>query len=635
MALTPHDPATQGEPGQDPLRHWTAIPLAISLGLAAGYLDVLLIVLRKYAWNEVGIFAIGSDFPWSVPLGHAGLLTITAVSLAVVSRLWPRPISPLATSWLLATLAIWSALLRIPLYALASLLLAAGLGRLIRVVVASLCRRPRRVLYTFAVMLGLLPLMAASSVLLKAPRNDRVPAALPANARNVLMIVWDTVRADHLSPYGYPRDTTPNLARWAQKGVRFGLALAAAPWTYPSHSCFFTGHWPFQLKLEWNHSIDARVPTLAEYLASRGYETAGFSANTVFCSYETGLDRGFSRFEDYPLTPRSFLGRTVAGDWILRNILSRNDYYESKWIRFRSRDAAAINDAFLEWLGHRRQDRPFFAFLNQFDAHEPYVAPPGYAGRFGIRPQSPRDYQFLLNYGEARPNDMPVRDLRMARDGYDDCIAFLDDQLGRLLDELKGRGILDNTLVIVTSDHGEAFGDHGSFLHPTDLYLDQIGVPLVILDPDAPAGRVVAEPVSLRDLPATVVDCVKLAAGSPFPGRSLATSWSSTPIGAPPVIPPAFSEFSTADSFGPKDKRAPGRDGLQMSLVALGRHYLRDGSGAEQLYDLSRDRGERVNLMLTPQGKHDAPTFRRLLVDVLSSDPGSNAPGKAGRRSHE
>ena len=122
----------------------------------------------------------------------------------------------------------------------------------------------------------------------------------------------------------------------------------------------------------------------------------------------------------------------------------------------------------------------------------------------------------------------------MARDCYDDCIAFLDEQLGRLLDELQGQGLLDNTDVIITSDHGEAFGDHGYFGHAFTRRLDEIGVPLVILSPTAPAGRVVDSPVSLRDLPATVVDLLGLSAASPFPGRSLAAYWKLAPGEVPP-----------------------------------------------------------------------------------------------------
>ena len=110
------------------------------------------------------------------------------------------------------------------------------------------------------------------------------------------------------------------------------------------------------------------------------------------------------------------------------------------------------------------------------------------------------------------------RDLQMARDCYDDCIAYLDEQLGRLLENLRARGLLDNTVVIITSDHGEAFGDHGSFGHSNAAFFDEVGVPLVILAPGAPAGRVVGTPVSLRDLPATVVDQAGALRQFPVPG---------------------------------------------------------------------------------------------------------------------
>ena len=135
----------------------------------------------------------------------------------------------------------------------------------------------------------------------------------------------------------------------------------------------------------------------------------------------------------------------------------------------------------------------------------------------------------------------------MARDCYDDCIAFLDDQLGRLLDELQGQGLLDNTLVIITSDHGEAFGDHRIFGHGESLYLDADCRPAGDPLPGAPAGRVVTDPVSLRDLPATVVDQLGLSAGSPFPGRSLAAFWPLAPGQSPPEITPALSEQCRSD----------------------------------------------------------------------------------------
>src|SRR5262249_8714844 len=159
------------------------------------------------------------------------------------------------------------------------------------------------------------------------------------------------------------------------------------------------------------------------------------------------------------------------------------------------------------------------------------------------------------------------RDIQLARDGYDNCIAFLDEQLGRLLGELRGQGLLDNTVVIITSDHGEAFGDHGHFGHGSSLHLDSTCVPLVILAPGAPAGRVVDSPVSLRDLPATVVDQLGLRAGSPFPGRSLAAYWRTAPGQAPEgITTPALSEQADAIALQPQPQNGHGHSGFQLSL---------------------------------------------------------------------
>ena len=132
-------------------------------------------------------------------------------------------------------------------------------------------------------------------------------------ARNVVLIVWDTVRASYLSLYGYQRDTTPNLAAWARKGVCFERAIAPAPWTFPSHSSFFTGQWPFRVNTQWQYTLDASHSTLAGYLSSRGYQTTAFVANIDSCNYETGLDRGFAHYEDFALTPRSLVSRSVGG----------------------------------------------------------------------------------------------------------------------------------------------------------------------------------------------------------------------------------------------------------------------------------------------------------------------------------
>jgi arylsulfatase A-like enzyme len=620
-------------PSRVPLSPGAAVLLAISFGLCGGYLDLTFMLCRKLCWDQEGFVRSGRDFPWSVPVAHTVMLLIPGVAIAAVSRLRPSFVTMRAASWLFAVLAIWGALLRLPLYGTCTFLLAVGLGRPISAAVASRAWHARTVGYTLAGLLGLLSILAALSSGRQAIREHLAVAGLPPappGARNVVLIVWDTVRAYSLSAYGYPRNTTPNLAQCARQGVLYNLAIAPAPWTYPSHSSFFTGQWPFKLNSQWKFPLETPDPTLAEYLAARGYQTAGFAANTTYCSYETGLDRGFAHYEDFPLTLRSLLGRTVPGKWILTNILFRGRFHQMKWIGLQSRGAHGTNDAFLDWLRHRRPDRPFFAFLNYFDAHEPYVPPPGWEGRFGIRPKPPRDYEFLFSIMGMDSGSLLKRDILLARDCYDDCIAFLDEQLGRLLDQLRRQGLLDNTVVIITSDHGEAFGDHGHFGHGPGVYLEEIGVPLVILSPGAPAGRVVESPISLRDLPATVVDLLGLSAGSPFPGRSLTAYWQRAPGKVPQgITTPALSEEINATEFQTVPGSGRGQMRFRMSLVARGHHYFRDGMGTEALYDLRRDPFELVNLVGSSYDNQAQGLFRKMLLEALTDNPGSIEVEKA------
>jgi arylsulfatase A-like enzyme len=626
METIPPEDAVRRPPGRTRLSLPAAMLLAISFGLCGGYLDLGAILFKKTFLNEEGSFRSPADFPWTVPLGHVVLMVIPVLVVAAVNRFGKRPVSVRTGAWLFASVALWAALLRLPLYGICSLILAIGLGRLIAAHITARELQVRRLRFILASLLGVLAILAALSSGRQALREYRAVAGAPpapSGARNVVLIVWDTVRAYNVTLNRYPRNTTPNLARWSRKGVRYNLALAPAPWTYPSHCSFFTGQWPFRLNSQWKFRLDTPDPTLAEYLAARGYQTTGFAANTNCCNYETGLARGFAHFEDYALTPRSLLSRTVPGKWMLENVLSFGDYYDQKWISIQSRGARELNDAFLAWLGKRRKDRPFFAFLNYFDAHDPYVPPAGYEGRFGIRPESTQDYRYLMDYVGTIKDPKEMRKLKMARDCYDDCIAFLDDQLGRLLGELQRQGLLENTDVIITSDHGEGFGDHTIFGHSYGAHLDEIGVPLVILSPRAPAGKVVYDPVSLCDLPATAVDMLGLSAGSPFPGHSLAAYWSLPAGEAPEITTPALTEQAGPGAFQPQPGSSRGHAGFQMSLVAFGYHYIRHGLGTEHLYHLPEDPVERFDLMELPSGNQTVGLFRKLLLEALTKNPGS------------
>ena len=223
----------------------------------------------------------------------------------------------------------------------------------------------------------------------------------PAGSPNVLLIVLDTVRADHLSLEGYRRPTSPNLERLAKIGIRFDRARATAPWTLPSHAGFFTGRWPHELGVQWLTPLRTDAPFLAEYLASRGYATAGFIANTGYCSYDSGLARGFTHYEDYVLERLNFLRTSVLIAGLLGHIYEygfANDSGPLRWVAefverwfyaSHRKDAASINRALLDWLGGRRgQTRPFFVFLNYVDAHSPYTVPQGAPHRFGHKPAS-------------------------------------------------------------------------------------------------------------------------------------------------------------------------------------------------------------------------------------------------------
>jgi arylsulfatase A-like enzyme len=604
-----------------------ALLLAAWFGLAGGLLDLGVMTFNKTFVYQYRYFVMGRYFPWVVPVANLGVVMVPGLALAVASRLRPSLVPLGAAVWLLAMVALWEPLLRLPLFGWASLLLGAGLGRGIsRAVLARAPGFRWFVRRSLVGLVGLVAVLAAMTSGRAAWAEHCARASLPpppARASNAILIVLDTVRADHLSLHGYARNTTPNLERWARRGVRFDGAMAPASWTYPSHSCFLTGQWPYKIDSQWNHVLDTPYPTLAEYLAARGFETAGFVANTNYCSYETGLNRGFTHFEDYPLTPRTLFGSIKIGRWLLEHVLYPDDAYHLKWIRAQSRDACAINRDFLAWLSQRRgSNRPFFAFLNYFDAHEPYVLPVGHADHFGLRPESPVDDQVLLTYKRRDKRTIPPRHVALARDAYDDCIAYLDRQVGALLDELERRGVLRETAVIITSDHGEHFGDHGLFDHGKDLYSSVVHVPLVILTREsAPAGRVVSEAVSLRDLPATIVDLVGQSAGSPFPGGSLAALWRSSAGSDPGAVTPGVSEAIVPSEFSPEYGLGPIHKGFVMSLVVGDLHYIRDDSGFEELYHLDRDPGEQTNLAGVPGLDPTLNRFRRSLVRVLAAEP--------------
>jgi arylsulfatase A-like enzyme len=592
------------------MRPFEFLSLSLWFGLATGLLEAAVFAVRRFGFGlNLGF---SRDVYWMAPLADFLLFGVLGLSFSLIAWRWPKLVPVRLGVFSFVFLGAFSVLFMFSpqLYVYAGMLLAAGLATVTSAFLAPRVRRfdPTR-RRTLRAMLGLVGGVALGS---RAWRRLSESAALaklppaPIDAPNVLLIVLDTVRAVNLSLYGYQRPTSPRLAQFAQEGVRFDHALSTAPWTLASHATMFTGRYPHELSADWLKPLDASFPTLAEFLSERGYLTAGFVANTRYCSYEHGLDRGFAHYDDYPISPEqivvsSSLVRYLSTLPPLRETTANREFPPR-------RTAAEINRAFLNWLSDKN-DRPFFAFLNYFDAHAPYLPPPPFDLMFGKRRASAWNRL-------ARAEFIPPLELKAMYDGYDGALAYLDTQLDLLFEELRRRGILENTLVIITSDHGEEFGEHGLLDHGSSLYLASVHVPLVIHFPSrVPVNQVVREPVSLRDLAATVMAVLKLQNESSFPGESLARYWQASrdlerPQGSPLLC--EVNHLPNVPSWLPVSR------GDMKSLLMDGWRYILNGDGQEELYDTSKDSWEQRDICDSELGRLQLPRIRDSLEALLA-----------------
>ncbi len=292
------------------------------------------------------------------------------------------------------------------------------------------------------------------------------------------------------------------------------------------------------------------------------------------------------------------------------------------------KNADSINRAFLNWLSHRREPRrPFFAFLNYFDAHSPYLPPAGTAFRFGLEPRTDADFILLNELWTTVDKIRLAPHYRLlARDSYDNCLAYLDERLGELFDALQRSGVLDRTLVVVVADHGEELGEHALFDHGESLYRPEIRVPLlVVLPAGTQVSGVVKECVSLRDLPATIVDLLSLADSSPFPGRSLAKLWrphvrEDTPADG------AISELSGPNPSLPSQGRSPAARGPLTSVAEGEFVYIRnEGDGTEELF---HERDDPLELRNRARDETMEPVLKQLRQHLNRARAGSSPAGR-------
>jgi len=597
-----------------------AAAVSVWLGLVTGLAELgLTLGLKPLFDPSPGLFRMSRFILWTMPIVDLALFLV--LGAAAMATLCVRPNSrarwALFPACLLGLLTLLLSLRKI--HGAACLALACGLGYRLATRLESrtesLLRVVRLTFTPLALAAGVLAGVSLRGELLRESSARALLPPVPASeaaAPNVLLIVLDTVRADRMSLYGYGRDTTPALARLASRGVTFDRARSTAPWTLPSHSSMMTGRWRHELSAGMNSPLDDARPTLAEYLAGRGFATAGFVSNTTYAGAETGLDRGFARFEDHCLSFQDVLWTTAIGRRILCPWFAPqarcsdghpNDHHR--------KDAARIRRDFLNWIDRdEKVGRPFFAFLNLFDAHNPYLPPADFEPRFGIRPESEHDLKLFERWFITDKTRLSPRDTKLVSDAYDDCLAYLDAQVDGLLCDLAVRGRLDDTLVIITADHGEHFGEHGLYGHASSLYDQELRVPLLMLLPNAAhSGRNVADAVSLRDLPATVVDVLGLADGAPFPGRSLARYWSNEQ-GSAGQAEPVLASVDGPVQTAPNQGRSPVFRGPMKAVACGPRIYIRNGDGREELFDVDADPAQTRDLAGLSEWKADLERLR-------------------------
>jgi arylsulfatase A-like enzyme len=418
-------------------------------------------------------------------------------------------------------------------------------------------RAPHGIARSVAVWVGL-----ASVVLACGPDPRAVRARDPRP--NVLLVSMDTTRADHLSAYGYARPTSSRLEAIAAEGVLVETAYAPSATTGPSHATLFTGLPPIAHDVRKNgQRLDSSHATLAERLAGAGYETGAVVSSYVL-NRRFGYDQGFGRYDDDVSRADTPEATTL---WEGQEIVGR--FYGS---------ADDTTRRALAWLDDRdHTERPFFLFVHYFDPHDPYLPPAGY-----------------------RPPFAPTRreNLKLNRTIflYDTLLAFTDREIGRLLDGLAARGLGDDTLVVVTGDHGEGLMAHGHMFHGVHVYEEAVRVPLILRWPGhLPPGRVVRTPFALVDLASTVLELIGEAGDGPLGPRGLAPRLVGAAAEPAPEPQPIFLYRR---HYAGDEAPADGIEAVgEKFAVREGRWKLIEGpeEGTLELFDLERDPEERTN----------------------------------------
>jgi arylsulfatase A-like enzyme len=400
-------------------------------------------------------------------------------------------------------------------------------------------------------------------------------AAPPSGAPNIILLMCDTLRADHLSSYGYAKNRTPRIDGLAAEGIRFANNFAQASWTRASVGTILTGLYPSSHgAVHKSDMLPDRVVTLAEMLTAGGYYAAGL-ANNANVAPNFNFGQGFDDYRylapdfffgaDEPASQLTFYNglRLVRERFFARRVDVHNYYQPGEVVT-----AQAIR-----WLSAAApKDRPFFLFLHYMDPHDPFM----------VHPFNGEGYARVAN-----PNP-PADQADKLRQVYDGEISYLDTQLGALFDDLKSRGQWDNTVVLLTADHGEEFHEHGGWWHGTTLYDEQIHVPLIVKPArGGVTGRVVTELTTNLDIAPTLLTAARLPVAPTLQGHPLPLT-DATYAGWPQVFSENDLEGNVLTALRSKDWK----------LIRANADNPR-GLRPKELYDLAGDPTEQRNVAAT------------------------------------
>ena len=564
------------------------VALWLAAAVVAGVLHLIIARALRLGFSVLRWGWESRDLVWRVPAGYGLVFLPMAVLLVALTLVIGSRLTLRGSLLVWYTLVFFSLLLLFPqIHGYASLLLASGLALTLSRQLAGRERTVLRVARVMAMGGGAAVLLTAWLVPRLRATNERdrilsLPGAA-TGAPNVLLIILDTVRADFMSLYGATEETTPNLIRWAARGTTFDQAYATASWTTPSHASLFTGQYPSSHGASFTTPLADRFVTLAEVLQARGWATGGFTANYRATAIESGLAQGFVHYDDLKNSVAEVAKSTTItqADNVLAfvNSLQTGRSWRAALNRFLAKDftprvtelthdaksAAEVRSQFVSWLNGVPTGKPFFAFLNFFDAHALYTPPEPYYSMF-----------------RKQPKDI---------DRYRGSIRYLDDQLDSLFRELERRGILKNTIVVVTSDHGEQFGEHGQVAHANTLYRQLLHVPLIVVYPtQVPSGLRVSRQVSGRDVAATLLDLAGVPRDSAIGGVSLTSVWRDSTARLSDIV--SELDQNTRPVLRFKNSLGPMKSILDDTL-----HVIRDGAGKFEAYAYRHDPQETSDLV--------------------------------------